>query len=118
MIAQPRNKIGEQLLVTVAAFRVILDRERERIVAEPDLLDDVVGRAPGFDFETVAEFIQCLVMRAVDLVQAMRGRAIGPQRLDVVVLHFRSVMTRYVEPESAAERDIEKLHAFADGEDG
>src|ERR1051325_5259082 len=117
MIAQPRNKIGKQLLVTIAPFRVILDGEGERIITEPHLLDDVIGGAPGFDLETVAEFIERLMMRTVDLIETMRGGAIGPQRLDIVVLHFRRVVPLNIEVERPAERDIEKLHAFADGED-
>src|SRR4051794_811706 len=116
MIAQPRNKICEQLLVTIAALGMILDGERERMIAEAHLLDDVVSRAPGFDLEALAEFIERLVMRAIDLLQPMRGGAIGPQRLDIVVFHFRRVVAGNIETESAAERDIEQLHAFADGE--
>ena len=77
MIAQPRNKIGEQLFVTLPALRMILNRQRERIIAEPDLLDDIIGGAPGLDLETVAEFVEGLVMGAVDLVEAMSRRAIG-----------------------------------------
>ena len=53
-----RDKIGEQLFVTVTALGMVLDRESERIIAETHLLDDVVGRAPRFDFEAVAEFIE------------------------------------------------------------
>src|ERR1043166_837128 len=87
MIAQSRNKIGEQRFVTVAALRVILDGERERIIAEPHLFDDVVSGAPGFDLETVAEFVERLVMRTIDLVEAVRRAAIRPQRLDIVILH-------------------------------
>src|SRR4051812_30905638 len=77
MIAEARNKIGEQLFVTVTALRMILNREGERIIAEPDLLDDIIGGAPGLDLETVAEFVEGLMMRAVYLVEAMSRRAIG-----------------------------------------
>src|SRR2546423_1083941 len=112
MIAQVRNEIGKQLVVAVAALRMILNRERERIITEPDLLDDFVRGAPGFDLDALAEFIECLMMRAIDLLETMRGGSVRPQWLDVVVLHFRRVVARNIEVESAAERDIEKLHTF------
>ena len=92
MIAQPRNKISEQLLVAVTALRMILDGKRKRMIAEPHLLDDVVGGAPGFDLETFAEFIERLVMGAVYAIESMRGGAISSQRLDIVILHFRRVV--------------------------
>src|SRR5438874_1158629 len=117
MIVEPRNKIGEQLLVTVTALGMVLDRESERIIAEPHLLDDVVGGAPGFDFEAVAEFIEGLVMRAVDLIEAMSCGAIGAQWLDIVVLHFGRVVAGNVEMQGAAESDVEELHALANRED-
>ena len=92
MIAEMRNEIGEELVITVAALRMILNRERERIIAEPNLLDDVVRGAPGFDLDVFAEFIECLMMRAIDLLETMRGGSVRPQRLDVVILHFRRVV--------------------------
>src|SRR2546423_7410085 len=92
MIAEVRNKIGEQLLITIAPLGMILDGEREGIIAESHLLDDVIGGAPGFDLEAVPEFIEGLMMRAVNFIKAMRGRALRPQRLDVVILHFRGVV--------------------------
>ena len=109
MIAETRNKIGKELVVTLAPFRVILDREGEGIIAEPDLLDDVIGRAPGFDLEPVSEFIQGLMMGAVDPVEAMNRRTIGAERLDIVILHFRGVMPGNVEVQGPPKRDIEKL---------
>ena len=77
-VAQARNEIGKQLVVTVAPFGMILDREGERIIAQPNLLDDVIGRTPGFDFQVLAEFVESLVMGTVDLVEAMRRGAVGP----------------------------------------
>src|SRR5437016_2424946 len=91
MIAEMRNEIGEELVITVAALGMILNGERERIIAEPHLFDDVVRGAPGFDLDAFAEFVERLMMRAIDLVEAMRGGTIRPQWLDVVVLHFRGV---------------------------
>jgi len=76
MVPEVRNEIGEQFLVTGAPLGMILDRERKRIIAQPDLLDDVIARAPGFDFEAVAEFVEGLVMRTVDLIEPMSGRLI------------------------------------------
>src|SRR4030081_3568103 len=73
----PGNKIGEERFVTVTALGVILDRERKGKIAQPLLFDDVVGLAPGLDFETVPEPIDGLVMGAVHAVEAMRRRAFG-----------------------------------------
>src|ERR1043166_3086933 len=105
-IAKPGDKIGEKRVVTITSFGMILDREGEGIIAKPDLLDDVVGGAPGFNFESVSEFIEGLVMRAVDLVEPMRRGTIGAEGLDIVILHFRRVMAGNVEVQGAAERDI------------
>ena len=77
MIAEARNKIGEEFFVTVATLGMVLHGQRERIIAEPDLLDDIVGGAPRFDLETVAEFIEGLMMRAVYLIEAVSGGTIG-----------------------------------------
>ena len=114
--AQPRNEIGKKRRITFAALRMILDSQRERIIAQPHLLDDVVGLAPGLDFEAVAESIDGLVMGAVHLLEPMRCGTIGPQRLDVMILHLRRVVPRNVEVQRSAERDVKELHAFADGE--
>ena len=110
------DEVRKQLLITLAALGMILDGEGERMIAEAHLLDDVVRSAPGFDLETFAEFIERLVMRAIHLFQPMRGGAIRSQRLDIVIFHFRRVVAGNIEVQSAAERDIEELHAFADGE--
>src|SRR5437764_15229369 len=96
---------------------MVLDRETERMIAETHLLDDVVGRAPRFDFEAVAKFIEGLMMRAVDLIEAMSCGAIGAQRLDIAVLHFGRVMAGNVEMQGAAESDVEELPALANRED-
>ena len=117
MITEPGNKIGEETFVTVPALGMILDRERKRIIAQPHLLDDVVGLAPGLHFEAVPEPIDGLVMGAVDAIEAMRGRAIGAQWLNVVSLHFRRVVPGNIEAQGAAQRDVKKLHAFANRED-
>ena len=41
---------------------MVLDRESEGIITETHLLDDIVIGAPGFDFETVCEPIDGLMM--------------------------------------------------------
>src|SRR3954462_8401111 len=107
MIAEMRNEIGEQFFITLAALRVVLAREGEGIIAEPHLLDPVIGRAPGFDLETVAEFIQRLMMRAVHLLKAMGSGTVRPQRLDIVLLLVRRVMSGNSQPQRAAKRDVE-----------
>src|SRR5438034_795793 len=60
---------------------MILDAKGERIIAQPHLLDDAVGRAPGFHFQAVAESLDRLVMGAVHFVEAMcRLRIRQPRR--------------------------------------
>src|SRR3954453_11268565 len=118
MVPEVCNKIGKDPHASLASLRMILDRQAKRIIAEPHLLDDVVGRAPGFDFETVAEPIYRLVMGAVDQRETMGGRLVGPERLDISFLHLWRVMTRNVETKGAAERDVHYLHALADRKDG
>ena len=76
MIAEMRNEIGEELVIAIAAFGMILNGQREGVIAEPYLFDDVVGGAPGFDLEAVAEFIESLMMRAIYLLEAMGGGTI------------------------------------------
>ena len=41
---------------------MILDRQRERIIPQMHLLDNIVGSAPRFDFETVRNPIHRLMM--------------------------------------------------------
>ena len=111
------NEIGEELVITIAALGMVLDREGEGMIAEPDLLDDVIRCAPGFDLKPVAELVDGLMMGAINLVEPMGRGTIGSQRLDVLLLHFGRVVTGNIEAQSAAQRDIEKLHAFANRED-
>jgi len=94
-----------------------LHGESERIIAEPDLLDDVVGRAPRFHFATIAEAIDRLMMGAVHFCKPMRGGAIVTQWLDIVIALLRKVVTFDVELERATERDVKNLEAFANRED-
>ena len=116
-MAEPGNKISEKLFITVAPFRMILHRQGERMVPQPHLLDDVIGCAPGLDLQALTEPVERLVMRAVDELEAMLRRAVSPQRLDVVLLHLGRVVPGNIEPQRTAQRDVEKLHALADGED-
>ena len=95
------------------ALGMILHREREWIVAQTHLLDDVVRSAPGFHFETVAQAVDSLVVRAIHFLQPVRGGALGPQGLDVMVAHFWTVMAGDVEEKRSPERDIKHLHPLA-----
>src|ERR1700682_6026073 len=96
---------------------MILDGQSKRIIAQTHLLDDVVSLTPGFDFEAIAQSIDCLVMGAVYAIEAMGRRAIRAQWLDVMVLHLRRIVAGNVETKGAAKRDIKELHALADCED-
>ena len=93
---------------------MVLHSESEGILAQSYLLDDVIGCAPRFYFETGAQFIDCLMMRAIHFFKAMTRPPIGPQRLDVACLLIRQVMASDVEMKGAAERDVEGLQSFAD----
>jgi hypothetical protein len=115
-VSHLRDKIIEQLIVNPAALGMILDSQSEGIIAQFHLLDDVIGRAPGLNFQTGTELIDCLVMRAIYFFKAMPRPAIEPQRLDVVRLLIRQVMASNVEMKGTAERDIESLQSFADRE--
>src|SRR4030095_13877843 len=95
---------------------MILDSESEGVIAQFHLLDDVIGGAPGLHFETGAQFVDRLMMRAIHFFKTMACFAIGSERLDIVCLLMRQVMASDVEMESAAERDIESLQSFADRE--
>src|ERR1700704_4710810 len=59
------EKIFEQPVVNVSALGMILNGKGEWMIAQTNLLDDVVGRAPGLDFETVRDAIDRLMMRAI-----------------------------------------------------
>jgi len=93
-----------------------LDTESEGIIPESDLFDDVVVRAPRFDFEAFAERIDRLVMRAVYFLEAMGRFGVGTQRLNVVILLLGKFVAWNVELQRAAKRNIKKLHPFANGE--
>jgi hypothetical protein len=54
---------------------MVLDAKSEGIIAEPDLLDDVVLGTPRFDFKAFAQRIHRLMMRAVHLHLALADDA-------------------------------------------
>ena len=95
---------------------MVLDSESEGIIAQFHLLDDVIGSAPGLHFETSAQFVNRLMMRAIHFFKTMARFAIGSERLDIVRLLIRQVMACDIEMETAAERDVESLQPFADRE--
>ena len=88
------------------------------MIAQSHLLDDLIGRAPRFDYATFAWVLNRLMMRAVYVFETVRSGAIVAQRLNVVVLLLRRIMPFDIELKRSAQRDVEELHAFADGEDG
>src|SRR5437667_12710779 len=93
---------------------MILHGKGEWITAEADLLDDVIGRAPRFYLQPFAQSIDRLVMGTVHPFEAMLCRRVATQRLDIVLLLFGKFVPGNVQLERAAERDVEKLEAFAD----
>ena len=115
-IVQPRNEIGKERRVTLIALGMILHGERKWIIAQPHLFDDIIRGAPGFDFEIVAQAVDGLMVRAVDLLETVGGGAADAQGLEIVVAHFRTVMAGNVEKKCSPERHIKQLHPFADRE--
>jgi hypothetical protein len=113
-----RKEIVEERVVNLPALRVVLHGQSERMIAQAHLLNDVVGRAPRFNFATVGQSVDGLMMRAVHHIETMRRAAIVAQRLDVVIFLLGQIMTLDIELERPAERDVENLEPFADGEDG
>src|SRR5207248_8399124 len=113
-VSHLRDKIIEQLIINLPPFGMVLHSESEGIVTQSYLLDDVIGCAPRFHFETGAQFIDCLMMRAIHFFKTMARFAIGSERLDVACLLIRQVMASDVEMKGAAERDVESLQSFAD----
>src|SRR6266480_6016818 len=113
---RPREEIIEQLIINLSTLGMVLDSESEGIIAQFHLLDDVIGSAPGLHFETGAQFVNRLMMRAIHFFKTMARFAIGSQGLDIVRLLIRQVMACDVEMETAAERDVESLQSFADRE--
>src|SRR5689334_17829296 len=96
---------------------MILNGDRKGIIAEPNLLDDVVGFAPTFSDKALSEAIDRLVMRTVHFPKLMLRIAIKPQRLNIVILHLRGSMAWNIELQCPAKRHVENLHSFANGKD-
>ena len=88
---------------------MILHSEGERVIAEFYLFDDVIRCAPRFNCKTRAEFIDCLVMRAVHFFKTMARFAIGSEGLDIVRLLVRQIVTSNIEMEGATKSNIERL---------
>src|SRR6266568_1698115 len=112
--SHPREEIIEQLIINLSSFGMVLHSKSEGIVAQSCLFDDVIGGAPRLHFETGAQFVNRLMMRAIHFFKGMARFAVGSERLDIMRLLIRQVMASDVEMESAAERDIESLQSFAD----
>src|SRR2546423_11217193 len=97
---------------------MILDAKGKWIIAETDLLDDVVGCAPAFDFETGPQAINRLMMRAVHSFKLVLRFCVGTQRLNIVIFLFGKFVARNVELERSPASNIQQLHSLADGEHG
>src|SRR6266446_5718230 len=91
------KKILEKRAINFAALGMILDGHGKRIVAQSHLLDDVIGGAPRFHFETFTRAIDRLMMRAVHLVEAMRRLSVVTQRLNIVIFHLWKFMAGNIE---------------------
>src|SRR5207247_8289695 len=96
---------------------MILDREREWIIPQPHLLDNVVGSAPRFDFETVGNPIDRLMVRTVYFFESMIRSRVVTQRLNITVFLVGVLVTRNIELKRATDRDIHNLDACETAED-
>ena len=85
---------------------MILDRQREWIIPQANLLDDIVIGAPSFDVETVCDAIDRLMMRRVYVFESMLRAAVVTQWLNVLLFLFRQSMSGNVERERATKRHI------------
>src|SRR5205809_3442592 len=103
-------------MLNLSSFGMVLDSESEGIIAQFPLLVGVIIGAPRLHFETGAQFVNRLMMRAIHFFKGMARFAVGSERLDIVRLLIGQVMACDVEMESAAEGDIEDLQSFADRE--
>src|SRR5947208_1821985 len=115
-VSYPREEIIEQLIINLSTLGMVLHSKSEGIVAQSCLFDDVIGGAPRLHFETGAQFVNRLMMRAIHFFKGMARFAVGSERLGIVRLLIGQVMACDVEMESAAEGDIEDLQSFADRE--
>src|SRR5438094_139204 len=115
-VSYTREEIIEQLIINLSTLGMVLHSKSEGIVAQSCLFDDVIGGAPRLHFETGAQFVNRLMMRAIHFFKGMARFAVGSERLDIVRLLIGQVMACDVEMESAAEGDIEDLQSFADRE--
>ncbi len=106
--AQNIEKILKKLPINRPPLGMILHRQPEDPVAQAELLDDVVLCAPRFHETAFRELIDRLMMGTVHLLKTMSGGTIVPQRLHVVGLLPGKVVPGNVEPEGAAEGDVEQ----------
>src|SRR5438093_2684881 len=117
MIIYARKEILKPLVVNCSPLGVVLHGEREWIIPQPHLLDNVVGSAPRFDFETVRNPIDRLMVRTVYFFESMIRSRIVTQRLNITVFLVGVLVTRNIELKRATERDIQNLDASANAED-
>ena len=109
------NEGVELGLVEGIAFGVVLHAQAEGIIAKPRLLDHVVVRAPGLDFQAGTKLVEGLMVGAVDAGNFQGGTVGIAEGLDV--LEFEFVVVWNIEKKGATERDIEHLQSPADGEE-
>src|SRR5216683_950894 len=95
-------------------FGMVLHRDRERVVAQARLLDDVIGGGPSFDNDSMTWGIDCLMMRAVHHAESMNGRGVVSWFLDVGGLC--NVVLANIEMQGATGDDVQHLQAATDGQ--
>src|SRR5437764_12123167 len=91
-VSYPLEEIIEQLIINLSTLGMVLHSKSEGIVAQSCLFDDVIGGAPRLHFETGAQFVNRLMMRAIHFFKGMARFAVGSERLDIVRLVIGRVM--------------------------
>jgi hypothetical protein len=81
---------------------MVLDGQGEGVIAQTDLLNNIIVGTPSFDLETICEPVDCLVMRTVYVVELMGCFAVETQPLNVLFFFLRQPVARNIQPERAA----------------
>src|SRR5207249_4528854 len=116
-VSYPREEIIEQLIINLSTLGMVLHSKSEGIVAQSCLFDDVIGGAPRLHFETGAQFVNRLMMRAIHFFKGMARFAVGSERLDIVRLLIGQVMACDVETFREKWREIFLVRAAHPGAD-
>ena len=69
-------KILKQRPILKMTLGMVLHHDPERVIAQPNLLDDIIGGGPCFDQDSMTWCIDRLMMRTVHRAKPMQGREV------------------------------------------